>query len=64
VTVHLLDEGIDTGPVVAQARVEPTPDDNFATYPLLQLATALPLLEYHHPTIGEYWHARVRYGVR
>lgn len=45
VTVHLIDEGIDTGPVLRQARIETTPRDNFATYPWLQLAAALPLLD-------------------
>jgi len=44
VTVHLVDEGIDTGAVLYQARLEPTPRDNFSTYPYLQLAAALPLL--------------------
>jgi methionyl-tRNA formyltransferase len=44
VTVHLVDEGIDTGNVLRQARVEPTPEDNFVTYPLLQLGAGLPLL--------------------
>lgn len=45
VTVHEVDLGIDTGRVVAQARIEPTATDNFASYPLLQLAAALPLLQ-------------------
>jgi Formyl transferase len=44
VTVHLVDEGIDTGPVLAQAKIGPTSRDNFATYPLLQLAVGLTLL--------------------
>jgi methionyl-tRNA formyltransferase len=43
VTVHVVDPGVDTGDVVAQARIEPTARDNFATYPLLQLAAGLPL---------------------
>jgi methionyl-tRNA formyltransferase len=46
VTVHLLDEGIDTGPVLYQARISPSRRDNFSTYPHLQLAQALPLLEH------------------
>lgn len=45
VTVHLIDAGIDTGAVLYQARVAPTPRDNFSTYPYLQMAAALPLLE-------------------
>lgn len=44
VTVHLLDEGIDTGGVLEQATISPTDDDNFATYPYLQLAEGLPIL--------------------
>jgi hypothetical protein len=45
VTVHKIDAGIDTGEIVAQARVEPSPDDNFCTYPLLQIAYARGLLK-------------------
>ncbi len=45
VTVHLVDEGIDTGEVLYQARLAPTARDNYSTYPYLQLAAALPLLE-------------------
>jgi len=45
VTVHLVDEGIDTGDVLYQARLTPTAKDNYSTYPYLQLAAALPLLE-------------------
>ena len=44
VTVHLVDAGIDTGPIVAQAVVSPTSVDNFVTYPLLQLGAGIPLL--------------------
>lgn len=45
VTVHLVDEGVDTGNIIFQANIEPTRVDNFSTYPLLQLATGLPLLK-------------------
>jgi methionyl-tRNA formyltransferase len=45
VTVHHLDTGIDTGAVIAQALIHPGPEDNFQTYPTLQLAAGLPLLE-------------------
>ncbi len=45
VTVHLVDAGIDTGAVLYQARLAPSPADNYATFPYLQLAAALPLLE-------------------
>lgn len=44
VTVHLVDEGIDTGTVLAQHLIEPTPQDSFHTYPILQLAAAAPSL--------------------
>jgi folate-dependent phosphoribosylglycinamide formyltransferase PurN len=44
VTVHLVDEGIDTGNIVAQAPISPETSDNFVTYPFLQSAAALPLL--------------------
>lgn len=45
VTVHLVDAGIDTGGILYQTRIEPTRRDNFATYPSLQLAAALPFLK-------------------
>jgi len=45
VTVHLVDPGIDTGGVLYQATIHPTPEDNFCTYPLLQLAAGIPLLK-------------------
>jgi hypothetical protein len=45
VTVHLVDPGIDTGAVLYQARVTPTRRDNYATFPYLQLAAVLPLME-------------------
>jgi len=45
VTIHKIDKGIDTGAIVAQALTKPSNEDNFATYPLLQIANALPLLK-------------------
>lgn len=44
VTVHLVDEGIDTGGVLYQARIHPTTSDNFNTYPLLQMVVGSNLL--------------------
>jgi methionyl-tRNA formyltransferase len=44
ISVHLIDAGIDTGPVLYHARIVPTAEDNFSTYPYLQLAAGLPLL--------------------
>lgn len=43
-TIHLVDPGIDTGAILGQVHVTPSPRDDFATYPLLQTAAALPLL--------------------
>jgi len=45
VTVHQVDPGIDTGSIIAQGCISPTPDDTFVTYPLLQMARAIPLLK-------------------
>jgi folate-dependent phosphoribosylglycinamide formyltransferase PurN len=45
VTVHLVDKGVDTGGVLYQARVCPSKDDAFNTYPMLQLAAAIPLMK-------------------
>jgi hypothetical protein len=44
VTVHLVDPGIDTGPILAQARIVATRADTFATLPYLQLAAGIPIL--------------------
>jgi hypothetical protein len=45
VTVHMVDPGIDTGSVLYQARLTPAAADNYATFPYLQLAAVLPLME-------------------
>ena len=45
VTVHKIDNGIDTGAIVAQGLIKPTAADNFSTYPVLQIANAIPLLK-------------------
>ena len=45
VTLHLVDPGIDTGAVLYQARLTPGPHDNYTTFPYLQLAAVLPLME-------------------
>jgi len=44
VTVHLVDKGIDTGEIITQDNILPTPSDNFITYPYLQLAKGMELL--------------------
>lgn len=40
-TIHFVDEGIDTGGVIAHVTFETTPEDSFVTYPYLQLAAGL-----------------------
>ena len=45
VTVHKVDKGIDTGSIVAQTTITPTARDTFSTYPFLQVAAAIPLLQ-------------------
>jgi len=44
VTVHVVDPGIDTGGIVAQAVIDRTVADNFVTLPYVQLEAGLPLL--------------------
>lgn len=44
VTVHLIDQGIDTGGVLYQATIHPEQSDNFATYPIHQIAAGIPLM--------------------
>jgi len=43
-TVHVVDHGVDTGAVLQHVRTAPESDDSFVTYPLVQLAEALPVL--------------------
>ncbi|MGB7393809.1 MAG: formyl transferase [Pricia sp.] len=45
-TVHFIDQGLDTGPIIAQSNIagQLTAEDNFTTYPIHQFASALPLL--------------------
>lgn len=43
VTIHLVDQGVDTGSVLYQARVRFAPEDTIASYQHLQAAHALPL---------------------
>lgn len=44
VTIHLVDRGIDTGGVLYQKKVTISHTDNFNTYPILQIAAAVPLM--------------------
>ncbi len=43
VTVHLVDEGIDTGSVIYQTVIKTESRDNFVTYPYLQTASGVAL---------------------
>ena len=43
VTIHLVDEGIDTGAILYQQPVSFSPSDNITTYQYVQMVTALPL---------------------
>jgi folate-dependent phosphoribosylglycinamide formyltransferase PurN len=51
VTLHYVDEGIDTGQVIAQELIKPTAKDNFITYAYLQLAAGIVLLRDQLPRI-------------
>jgi folate-dependent phosphoribosylglycinamide formyltransferase PurN len=44
-TIHILDEGIDTGPIVQQGTIAVSKNDNYATYDFLHLATEINLLK-------------------
>lgn len=43
-TVHLVDEGIDTGRIIEQVCFAPSQRDTFATYPALHVKAGLPAL--------------------
>ncbi|MEO0565967.1 MAG: formyl transferase, partial [Chloroflexota bacterium] len=43
-TVHLIDKGVDTGAIIAQATITPTPEDSFRTLPVKQYLAGLPLM--------------------
>ncbi|TWO33978.1 formyl transferase [Seonamhaeicola sediminis] len=45
VTVHKIDEGIDTGDIYGQDSIDVTINDNFTTYPLLQLVKGIVLMK-------------------
>jgi hypothetical protein len=45
VTVHRVDKGIDTGSILIQGNIKPTSEDNFCTYPLLQIIKGKEILE-------------------
>lgn len=43
VTLHKIDEGIDTGEILAQATIVPSSEDSFVTYPILQRELGIEL---------------------
>ena len=45
VTVHLVDQGVDTGGVLYQDTIRTDKNDNFNTYPIHQIAKAIPLMK-------------------
>jgi methionyl-tRNA formyltransferase len=45
VTVHLVDPGIDTGQIIYQKKISISSEDNFSTYPFIQLAEGIILLK-------------------
>ena len=45
VTAHLVDPGIDTGGIISQRIIEISKEDNFCTYPILQLKEGLLCIE-------------------
>ena len=59
--MHLIDTGIDTGPILGQAWIELQPGDSFVTYPYLQIKAGLPLIV---DAMGGALSARIRKGVR
>jgi methionyl-tRNA formyltransferase len=44
-TIHLVDAGVDTGAVLKQVFIKPAKQDNFATFPILQLAIGIEALK-------------------
>jgi methionyl-tRNA formyltransferase len=51
VTLHYVDKGIDTGNIIAQGLIKPTRADNFSTYPYLQMAEGIRLLNNNLPVV-------------
>ena len=44
-TIHLVDAGVDTGAVIKQVFTKPEKQDNFTTYPILQVAIGIAALK-------------------
>ena len=45
VTIHFVNNGIDTGDIIFQKRILPSKSDNFVTYPYLQISAGIKILE-------------------
>jgi folate-dependent phosphoribosylglycinamide formyltransferase PurN len=50
-TIHLVDAGVDTGAVLKQVFINPTEEDNFTTYPVLQTVIGIEALKIVLPKI-------------
>ena len=59
-TVHLVDEGIDTGGVLGRAYFQPSTEDSYATYPVHHLGVGVPQLISAVSTILETGHPDVQ----
>ena len=44
-TIHMVDQGIDTGRILYHAKTLPGKSDNYITYPYLQIAISLPFIK-------------------
>jgi methionyl-tRNA formyltransferase len=44
-TIHYVDAGIDTGNIIDQRKISIGPNDNFTTYPLIQIAAGIEMLK-------------------
>ena len=59
-TIHIIDEGVDTGAVLKQVFIKPGNNDNFTTYPILQVAIGIQALkEVLQDTLKESYHTAV-----
>ena len=45
VTIHKVDKGVDTGDIIYQDNITITKQDNFSTYPYIQIGVAIPLIK-------------------
>ena len=44
-SIHLIDAGVDTGAILKQVFIKPEKQDNFTTYPILQVAVGIGALQ-------------------